>query len=89
MNVPAPNSSAARKAFDINGKFALHPDASRGMPGVNVPNAHPTDTGGLAKLFQSGDLAIVDACGSPDITGSHFDTEQRQNDEEFDNFTES
>jgi uncharacterized protein (DUF1501 family) len=75
LNVSAPNSSAARKAFDINGKFALHPDAARGMPGVNVPNAHATDTGGLAKLFQNGDLAIVDACGSPDITGSHFDTE--------------
>lgn len=75
MHIPAPNASAARRAFDLDGKFALHPDAARGMPGVNVPNAHATDTGGLARLFQNGDLAIVDACGSPDITGSHFDTE--------------
>jgi uncharacterized protein (DUF1501 family) len=75
MNIAPPNSSATRKAIDLNGKFALHPDAARGIAGVNVPNPHPTDTGGLFKLFQDGDLAIVDACGSPDITGSHFDTE--------------
>ncbi len=75
MNIAPPNSSVARKAIDLNGKFALHPDAARGAPGMNVPNPHPSDTGGLLKLFHDGDLAIVDACGSPDITGSHFDTE--------------
>lgn len=75
MNIPAPNASATRKALDLDGRFGLHPDAARGMPGVNVPNGHESDTGGLARLFQNGDLAIVDACGSPDITGSHFDTE--------------
>jgi uncharacterized protein (DUF1501 family) len=75
LGIPAPNSSAARKAIDLDGKFGLHPDAARGAAGVNVPNAHATDTGGLYQLFRNGDLAIVDACGSPDITGSHFDTE--------------
>lgn len=75
MNIPAPNSSAARKAVDLDGKFGLHPDAARGSAGVNTPNQGAYDTGGLHKIFQNGDLAIVDACGSPDITGSHFDTE--------------
>lgn len=75
LNVPAPNSSAVRKAIDLDGRFALHPDAARGAAGVNVPNNHDSDTGGLHALFQRGDLAIVDACGSPDVTGSHFDTE--------------
>jgi uncharacterized protein (DUF1501 family) len=75
LNVPAPNASATRKAIDLDGRFALHPDAARGVAGVNVPNGHATDSGGLYELFRRGDLAIVDACGSPDITGSHFDTE--------------
>lgn len=75
LNVPAPNSSATRKAVDLDGRFAFHPDAARGTAGVNVPNGHAADTGGLYRLFQEGDLAIVEACGSPDITGSHFDTE--------------
>ncbi|WP_287482536.1 DUF1501 domain-containing protein [Caldilinea sp.] len=75
LSVPAPNSSATRKAIDLDGRFALHPDAARGVAGVNVPNGHASDTGGLYALFQRGDLAIVDACGSPDVTGSHFDTE--------------
>ncbi len=75
LHVPAPNSSEPRKAIDLNGQFALHPDAARGISGVNVPNPHATDTGGLYALFQRGDLAIVDAAGSPDVTGSHFDTE--------------
>jgi uncharacterized protein (DUF1501 family) len=74
MNIAAPNMSATRKALDLDGRFAIHPDAARGA-GANVPNPHGSDTGGLLKLFQNGDLAIVDACGSPDITGSHFDTE--------------
>jgi hypothetical protein len=42
---------------------------------VNVPNPHASDTGGLYALYERGDLAIVDAAGSPDVTGSHFDTE--------------
>lgn len=75
VNIPAPNSSALRKAIDLDGKFALHPDAARGAPGVNVPNPLPSDTGGLHSVFQRGDLAIVHAVGSPDVTGSHFDTE--------------
>jgi uncharacterized protein (DUF1501 family) len=75
LNVPAPNSSASRKAIDLDGRFALHPDAARGISGVNVPNRHASDTGGLYELYQRGDLAIVDAAGSPDVTGSHFDTE--------------
>jgi uncharacterized protein (DUF1501 family) len=75
LNIAAPNSSAARKAIDLDGKFALHPDAARGIQGVNTPNQGASDTGGLYQLFRNGDLAIVDACGSPDITGSHFDTE--------------
>jgi uncharacterized protein (DUF1501 family) len=74
MNIAAPNANATRKAMDLDGRFAIHPDAARGA-GANVPNAHASDTGGLLKLFQNGDLAIIDACGSPDITGSHFDTE--------------
>jgi uncharacterized protein (DUF1501 family) len=75
MNIPAPNSSAARKSIDLDGKFGLHPDAARGASGVAVPNQHASDTGGLYQVFRNGDLAIVDACGSLDITGSHFDTE--------------
>jgi uncharacterized protein (DUF1501 family) len=75
MNIPAPNTGAARSAVDMDGRFGLHPDAARGTPGVNTPYPHATDTGGLLSLFRNGDLAIVDACGSPDITGSHFDTE--------------
>ncbi len=75
LNIPAPNSSATRKAIDLDGRFGLHPDAARGAQGVNVPNAGAFDTGGLYQLFRNGDLAIVNACGSPDITGSHFDTE--------------
>jgi len=75
LHVPAPNSSESRKAIDLDGRFALHPDAARGISGVNVPNPHASDTGGLHALYQRGDLAIVDATGSPDVTGSHFDTE--------------
>ena len=75
LAIPAPNSTAARKAADLDGKFALHPDAARGAPGVAVPNPQPSDTGGLYAIFQNGDLAIVQASGSPDATGSHFDTE--------------
>lgn len=80
LNVPAPNATVARKAVALNEigggtRFGLHPDAARGAPGVNVPNPHASDTGGLFKLFTDGELAIVDACGSPDITGSHFDTQ--------------
>jgi uncharacterized protein (DUF1501 family) len=75
LHVPAPNSSESRKAIDLDGRFALHPDAARGASGVNVPNPHVSDTGGLHALYQRGDLAIVDAAGSPDVTGSHFDTE--------------
>ncbi len=75
LNVPAPNASATRKAIDLDGRFALHPDAARGVAGVNTPNGHAADTGGFYELFRRGDLAIVEACGSPDITGSHFDTE--------------
>ncbi len=75
LNVPAPNASAPRKAIDLDGRFGLHPDAARGAAGVNTPNGHATDTGGFYELFRLGDLAIVEACGSPDITGSHFDTE--------------
>jgi uncharacterized protein (DUF1501 family) len=75
MNIPPPDSSAARKAIDLDGRFGLHPDAARGFAGVNTPNQGAFDTGGLLQLFRNGDLAIVDACGSLDITGSHFDTE--------------
>jgi uncharacterized protein (DUF1501 family) len=75
LNVPAPNSNETRKAIDLDGQFALHPDAARGVAGVNTPNSHLSDSGGFYELFRRGDLAIVDACGSPDITGSHFDTE--------------
>ena len=75
LHVPAPNSSAPRKAVDLDGHFAFHPDAARGASGVNVPNPHVSDTGGLYALYQRGDLAIVDAAGSPDVTGSHFDSE--------------
>ena len=75
LNVPAPTASAARKAIDLDGRFALHPDAARGVAGVNTPNGHASDNGGLYELFRRGDLAVVEACGSPDITGSHFDTE--------------
>lgn len=75
LNIPAPDSSAARKAVDLDGRFALHPDAARGAAGVNTPLQHAADTGGLLQLFRNGDLGIVHACGSPDITGSHFDTE--------------
>lgn len=75
MHIPAPNATASRKAIDLDGRFALHPDAARGIAGVNVPNGHASDTGGLYALYTRGDLAIVDAAGSPDVTGSHFDTE--------------
>lgn len=75
LHVPAPNSNAPRKAIDLDGRFAFHPDAARGAPGVNVPNGHASDSGGLYELFRRGDLAVVEACGSLDITGSHFDTE--------------
>ncbi len=75
LGIPAPNSTAVRKAIDLDGKFALHPDAARGAAGVNVPNLTDHDTGGFYELFRRGDLAVVDACGSPDVTGSHFDTE--------------
>jgi len=75
LSVPSPTSTATRKSIDLDGHFSLHPDAARGVAGVHVPNNHVSDTGGFYALFQRGDLAIVDACGSPDITGSHFDTE--------------
>ncbi|MCS7056240.1 MAG: DUF1501 domain-containing protein [Thermoflexales bacterium] len=75
LNIPPPNSSHTRKAIDLDGRFGLHPDAARGAPGVNVPNGHASDTGGLYELYRRGDLAIVDATGSFDVTGSHFDTE--------------
>ncbi|MFM7173965.1 MAG: DUF1501 domain-containing protein [Caldilinea sp.] len=75
LHVPAPHTHAARKALDLDGRFALHPDAARGAAGAAVPNGHASDSGGFYELFRRGDLAIVDACGSPDITGSHFDTE--------------
>lgn len=75
LGIPAANSSATRRVYDLDGRFGLHPDAARGMGGVSVPNAHASDTGGLGQLYRDGDLAIVHACGSPDITGSHFDTE--------------
>lgn len=75
LHVSAPNANATRKAIDLDGSFAFHPDAARGAPGVNVPNGHASDNGGFYELFRRGDLAVVDACGSPDITGSHFDTE--------------
>ncbi|MDW8395145.1 MAG: DUF1501 domain-containing protein [Anaerolineae bacterium] len=75
LHIPAPNSSATRKAIDLDGRFGLHPDAARGASGVNVPNGHASDTGGLYELYRRGDLAIVDAVGSPDVTGSHFDSE--------------
>ena len=75
LGIPAPNSSAARKAIDLDGKFGFHPDAARGATGVNVPNKGAFDTGGLYELFKRNDLAVITACGSPDITGSHFDTE--------------
>jgi uncharacterized protein (DUF1501 family) len=75
VNIPAPNSNAPRRAVDLDGRFALHPDAARGTAGVNVPNPLPSDTGGLYKIFEEGDLAIVHAAGSPNATGSHFDTE--------------
>ena len=75
LGIPAPNATAVRKAIDLDGKFALHPDAARGAAGVNVPNKGDFDTGGLYELFHRGDLAVVHACGSPDVTGSHFDTE--------------
>ncbi|NJM41968.1 MAG: hypothetical protein HC853_15025, partial [Anaerolineae bacterium] len=64
-----------RKAIDLDGKFGFHPDVARGAAGVNVPNQGAFDTGGFYELFKRGDLAVVTACGSPDITGSHFDTE--------------
>lgn len=76
LNIPAPNDVVAtRKAFDLDGKFGLHPDMARGMSGVNVPNPIAGDTGGLAKLFADGNMTIVDAAGTFDITGSHFDTQ--------------
>ncbi len=75
LNIAAPHSSAARPAVELDGKFALHPDAARGDSSANTPNQTPHDTGGLYELFKRGDLAIVHACGSPDVTGSHFDTE--------------
>ena len=83
LNTPAPNdSSATRRSVDLDGRFALHPDAARGTPGVdaNLPpsglgSKGPFDTGGLYRIFENGDLAIVHAAGSPDVTGSHFDTE--------------
>ncbi|WP_169239034.1 DUF1501 domain-containing protein [Candidatus Roseilinea sp. NK_OTU-006] len=75
LNVPPPNSSEPRRAVDLNGQFGLHPDAARGANGVYVPNPHISDSGGLYALFQRGDLAIVHAAGSPDVTGSHFDSE--------------
>ncbi|MCS7087381.1 MAG: DUF1501 domain-containing protein [Thermoflexales bacterium] len=73
LHIPAPNSSEPRKAVDLDGRFALHPDAARGTP--YVPSAHASDTGGLYELYRRGDLAIVVAAGSPDVTGSHFDSE--------------
>lgn len=81
LGIPAPDSSAPRKAVGldeagIGTKFALHPDAARGAAGVNVPNPNPSDSGGMFKLFNDGELAIVHACGSLDVTGSHFDTQQ-------------
>ncbi|MFN4292885.1 MAG: DUF1501 domain-containing protein [Thermoflexales bacterium] len=75
LHIPPPNSSETRKAIDLDGRFGLHPDAARGASGVNVPNSHISDSGGLYALYQRGDLAIVHAAGSPDVTGSHFDTE--------------
>ncbi len=76
LHVPAPNdANATRKAIDLDGRFGLHPDAARGAQGVNVPNGHVSDTGGLYELYRRGDLAIIHAAGSPDVTGSHFDSE--------------
>jgi uncharacterized protein (DUF1501 family) len=75
LSIPAPSSSAPRKSLDLDGRFALHPDAARGGSGAQAPNPTDSDTGGLFKLFQDGDLAIVDATGIPEGTGSHFDTQ--------------
>ena len=75
MHIPAPNSTATRKAIDLDGRFGLHPDAARDASSGDVPNPHASDTGGLYALYRRGDLAIVNAAGSPDVTGSHFDTE--------------
>lgn len=81
LGIPAPDSSAPRKAValdEIGGatRFALHPDAARGSVGVNTPNPEGSDNGGLFKLFTDGEMAIVHACGSLNVTGSHFDTQQ-------------
>jgi uncharacterized protein (DUF1501 family) len=73
--IPRPNANEPRRLQDLDGRFGLHPDAARGAAGVNVPNGHASDTGGLYQVFANGDLAIVHACGSPHITGSHFDSE--------------
>lgn len=75
LNIPAPTSSAPRKSLDLDGRFALHPDAARGGSGAQAPNPTDSDTGGLFDLFRNGDLAIVDAAGIPEGTGSHFDTQ--------------
>ncbi len=75
LNIPAPNDLVAtRKLFDLDGKFGLHPDMARGMSGVSVPNLTAGDTGGLAKLFADGNMSIIHAAGTFEITGSHFDT---------------
>ena len=34
LNIAAPNSSEVRRAIDLDGKFALHPDLARGAAGV-------------------------------------------------------
>ncbi len=83
LHIPAPGDArAARRAVDLDGRFALHPDAARGIPEVDagLPASGPGrkgafDTGGLYRIFQDGDLAVVHAAGTPDVTGSHFDTE--------------
>ncbi|MFN8489084.1 MAG: DUF1501 domain-containing protein [Caldilineaceae bacterium] len=73
VNIPAPNSGAARTLVDLDGRFGLHPDAAR-APG-NAAHPDASDQGGLYQVFTKGDLAIVHATGSPYITGSHFDSE--------------
>ena len=83
LHIPAPNDATApRRAIDLDGQFALHPDAARGiaaadagLPATGAGSKGSFDTGGLCQIFRNGDLAIVDAVGSPDVTGSHFDTE--------------
>lgn len=61
IGIPAPDSTAARKAVDLDGFFGLH-------PALAAP-----DAGNWIEWYQEGMLAVVHAAHMDNATRSHFD----------------